>query len=68
ALHHGFFAAPIAAWCLRSEWIVMVLGTLNLAIYMRWLGPTRLMALACWKLAKGAFPLVLLLVAGATRG
>nr|AHH32949.1 polyprotein precursor [Simian pegivirus] len=68
ALHHGFFAAPIAAWCLRSEWIVMVLGTLNLAIFMRWLGPTRLMALACWKLAKGAFPLVLLLVAGATRG
>ncbi len=68
ALHHGFFAAPIAAWCLYEQWHVMVLGLINLAVYMRWMGPTRLMALACWKLAKGALPIVMLLCVAFTRG
>nr|ALS54357.1 putative polyprotein [GB virus C] len=68
AIHHGFFAAPLAAWSMYESWPVMVLGLLNLLIYMQWIGPTRLMALACWKLAKGAFPIVLLLAVGFSRG
>nr|AHH32961.1 polyprotein precursor [Simian pegivirus] len=68
ALHHCYFAAPIAAWCLYSEWHVLVLGLLNLIIYMRWLGPTRLMCLVVWKLAKGAFPILILICVGLGRG
>nr|UZG89701.1 polyprotein [nabpantry virus 9] len=62
------FAAPLASWCLSLPTVAMILGLVNLVLYLRWLGTTRLVLLLAWKLARGAFPLALLMGISATRG
>lgn len=62
------FAGPALSWCLGLPFVSMILGLANLVLYFRWMGPQRLMFLVCWKLARGAFPLALLMGISATRG
>nr|UZG89705.1 polyprotein [ticpantry virus 5] len=62
------YVGPLAAWCLSLPTVAMILGLVNLILYMKWLGTTRLILLLAWKLARGAFPLALLMGISASRG
>nr|AGK41015.1 polyprotein [Bat pegivirus] len=68
AVSPDIIAAPLVGWASEQGWFTGLLALLNVLVYWANVGGARLAGLVACHLARGAFPLVLVVAASISRG
>nr|AGK41011.1 polyprotein [Bat pegivirus] len=67
AVSADVLAAPLVGWAAEQGWFTGLLAVMNVLVYWQNVGGARLAALVAGHLARGAFPLVLVVAASISR-